>query len=73
MKLALVSVLVLAGCASSDQVLYDGRRNVIVYCNQAREHIRYLETEIARSKTPESASQAKGMLWDIRLSCASNI
>jgi len=53
--------------------LYDGRRNVIVYCDQAREHIRYLETEIARSKTPESASQAKGMLWDIRLSCASNI
>jgi hypothetical protein len=73
MKLALLLVIVLAGCASSDMVLYDGRRNVVVYCNQAREHVRYLETEIARSKNSDYIRDVKSMIWDIKLSCPANI
>jgi len=73
MKPILLSFLVLAGCASSDMVLYDGRRNVLVYCNQAREHVTYLETEIARSKNPDYIRNVKSMIWDIKLSCPANI
>ena len=74
MKLALLPILALVGCGSfgGDPVLYDGKRHVVVYCEQSREHIQYLESEIARGGTEEFVNSAKDMLWNIRFSCAKN-
>jgi hypothetical protein len=74
MKLALLSALVLTGCGSlsSNPVLYDGRRHVVVYCDQAREHIRYLEAEIANSRNADFIRETTTMLWNIRFSCPAN-
>ena len=74
MKLALLSAVVLTGCGSlsNNPVLYDGQRHVVVYCEQAREHTRYLEAEIASGRSPDLVSNAKSVLWNIRFSCPAN-
>lgn len=70
MKTALLlAALCLAGC-SSDPVLYDGQRHIVVYCSMAKDHISYLEGELKSPKTPEFVSKTKQMIWDIRSSCS---
>ena len=69
MKLLIIFVtLVIAGCAS-DPVLYDGRRNVVIYCPQAQEHIDYLQRAIDNSRDPKFIADTKKLLWNIRFSC----
>ena len=69
--IVLAAIASLAGC-SSDPVLYDGQRHVVIYCNTAKDHIRYLEEELKNSKSPEFISKTKQMIWDIRSSCVQN-
>lgn len=74
MKLALLTTLVLTGCGimGGDPILYDGSRHVVVYCDQAQEHIQYLEDELNQPRSPEFVRNAKTMLWNIKFSCPAN-
>ena len=67
-KTAVMAAFVISGCAS-DPVLYDGARNVVVYCHDANRHIQYLDAKIAQSRNPDIISQLKKMKWDIKFSC----
>lgn len=66
--LAFILALGLAGCAS-DPVLYDGQRNVVIYCPQAQEHIDYLQRAIDNSRDPKFIADTKKLIWNIKFSC----
>lgn len=67
-KIIFILALGLAGCAS-DPVLYDGQRQVVIYCPQAAEHIQYLQREIERSNNPKFIADTKKLIWNIKFSC----
>lgn len=78
-RLVILLVAGLTGCASLDQidrainggspVLYDGKRHVVIYCDQADEHIYYLRNELVGNKSPEFVSDTKNLIWNIKFSC----
>ena len=70
----------LTGCASgmdlvdravngSNPALYDGKRKVVIYCENAKEHVYYLKNEIANSRDPVFISDTKNLIWNIKFSC----
>jgi len=70
----------LTGCASSMDLvgralnssapeLYDGKRKVVIYCENANEHIYYLKNEVATSRDAAFISDTKNLIWNIKFSC----
>lgn len=69
-------VAALTGCstindmvAGSSPELYDGKRHVVIYCDQADQHIYYLRNELVKNKSPEFVSDTKNLIWNIKFSC----
>lgn len=69
MKLLAILLLVLMSGCASDPELYDGRSHVVIYCNNAGEHIHYLKSQLASSKDPEFINSTKNLIWNIKFSC----
>lgn len=76
----LLAAATLTGCASSMDLvdraingsspeLYDGKRRVVVYCENANEHIYYLKNEVANSKDKAFISDTKNLIWNIKFTC----
>lgn len=76
----MLAAVTLTGCASSMDLvdravnggqpeLYDGKRRVVIYCENAKEHIYYLKNEVANSKDPVFVSDTKNLIWNIKFSC----
>jgi hypothetical protein len=75
-QVLILLVTVLAGCSTiNDMVagggpeLYDGKRHVVIYCDQADQHIYYLRNELVKNKSPEFVSDTKNLIWNIKFSC----
>lgn len=68
-SVAVMLALLLAGCVTGDPVLYDGQRHVVIYCGNSKEHIAYLQNEIANSKDPYFISTTKNLIWNIKFTC----
>ena len=69
-------VAALTGCSTiNDMVagngpeLYDGKRHVVIYCDQADQHIYYLRNELVKNKSPEFVSDTKNLIWNIKFTC----
>ena len=77
--IALLAAATLTGCATVNDIshaldgpkpeLYDGKRHVVIYCENANEHIYYLKNEVANSKDPAFISDTKNLIWNIKFSC----
>jgi hypothetical protein len=63
------SAVLLAGCSTSTPILYDGQRHVTIHCQQAAEHVSYLQREIDRSHDLKFISDTKKLIWNIKFSC----
>jgi len=69
----------LTGCASVNELsrvldgpapeLYDGKRKVVIYCENANEHVYYLKNEVANSRDAAFISDTKNLIWNIKFSC----
>jgi hypothetical protein len=76
-QVLILLVAALAGCSTiNDMVagsggpeLYDGKRHVVIYCDQADQHIYYLRNELIKNKSPEFVSDTKNLIWNIKFSC----
>lgn len=77
--IALLAAATLTGCASINDLsrvldgpspeLYDGKRKVVIYCENANEHVYYLKNEVANSKDPVFVSDTKNLIWNIKFTC----
>ena len=76
----ILAAVTLTGCASSMDLvgralnssapeLYDGKRKVVIYCENANEHVYYLKNEIANSRDAAFISDTKNLIWNIKFSC----
>lgn len=76
----ILAAVTLTGCASSMDLvgralnssapeLYDGKRKVVIYCENANEHIYYLKNEVASSRDAAFISDTKNLIWNIKFSC----
>ena len=75
----LLATAALTGCATvndlskvlggSSPELYDSQRKVVIYCENANEHIYYLKSEVAGSRDKAFISDTKNLIWNIKFTC----
>lgn len=77
--IAVLAAATLTGCASVNDLsrvldgpapeLYDGKRRVVIYCENAKEHVYYLKNEVANSRDAVFISDTKNLIWNIKFTC----